>query len=173
MIRMQELVHEAMSVGALGFATSRTLVQRRGDGEFIPSCDADSEELVGIAATVGKTGRGVLQMIPNLDTKDYVRDVNLLISMAKASGRPVTYSLAQWSGDPKGWRTTLDIMGESNDKDGTALTAKVFPRPLGVIGGPNTSVNPFSLRSAERRVGNTSVTTCKFRCTMKTSKKNQ
>src|SRR3546814_19214608 len=58
MIRMQELVDEAMSVGALGFATSRTLVHRRGDGEFIPRFDADSEELVGIAATVGKTGRG-------------------------------------------------------------------------------------------------------------------
>src|SRR3546814_3045340 len=86
MIRMQELVDEAMSVGALGFATSRTLVHRRGDGEFIPSFDADSEELVGIAATVGKTGRGVLQMIPTLDTKDYDSDVNLLISMAKASG---------------------------------------------------------------------------------------
>src|SRR3546814_11636047 len=49
-------------------------------------------------------------MIPKLDTKDYDRDVNLLIRMAKASGRPVTYSLAQWSGDPKGWRKTLDIM---------------------------------------------------------------
>src|SRR3546814_16942501 len=137
MIRMQELVHEAMSVGALGFATSRTLVHRRGDGEFIPSFDADSEELVGIAATVGKTGRGVLQMIPNLDTKDYDRDVNLLISMAKASGSPVTYSLAQWSGDPKGWRQTLDIMGESNAKAGTDLNTSAFPRPRGVNGGAN------------------------------------
>src|SRR3546814_11522546 len=78
-------------------------------------------------------------------SSDLDRDVNLLISMAKASGRPVTDSLAQWSGDPKGWRKTLDIMGESNAKDGTALTAQVFPRPMGVIGGLNTSVNPFSL----------------------------
>src|SRR3546814_12987019 len=36
-------------------------------------------------------------------------------------------------------------MGESNAKDGTALTAQVFPRPMGVIGGMKTCVNPFSL----------------------------
>src|SRR3546814_15692966 len=59
MIRMQELVDEAMSVGALGFATSRTLVHRRGDGEFIPSFDADSEELVGIDRKGGVGGKRV------------------------------------------------------------------------------------------------------------------
>src|SRR3546814_17585517 len=60
MIRMQELVDEAMYVGALGFATSRKIVHRRGDGELIPSFDAASAELVGTAATVGYKGRGAV-----------------------------------------------------------------------------------------------------------------
>src|SRR3546814_18256787 len=86
MIRMQELVHEALSVGPLGFATSRTLVHRRGDGEFIPSFDADSEELVSITATVGQTGPGVLHILPKLEQTDNVRHYNLHIRKGKAHG---------------------------------------------------------------------------------------
>ena len=143
--RMQALVEEAMAAGAVGFSTSRTLVHRRGDGEFIPSFQADAEELAGIACAVGRSGRGVVQMIPNLDSKDYKGDVELLIRMAKVSGRPVTYSLAQWLRDTSGWRKTLDIMGRSSAADGTRLVAQVFPRPMAVLGGLDTSVNPFSL----------------------------
>jgi N-acyl-D-amino-acid deacylase len=140
--RMMALVAQAMSAGAMGFSTSRTLVHRRGDGEFIPSFHADSDELTAIAGAVGRSGHGVVQMIPNLDSKDYDGDVELLIRMARASGRPVTYSLAQWLNDTAGWRRTLDTL---NAAEGTRLVAQVFPRPMAVIGGLDTSVNPFSL----------------------------
>src|SRR5690606_27411471 len=143
--RMQALAEEAMAAGAVGFSTSRTMVHRRGDGEFIPSFHAATEELVAIASAVGGTGRGVVQMIPNLDTEDYDLDVDLLKRLAKGSGRPVTYSLAQWLADSTGWRKTLDAMGRFNAEEGTRLVAQVFPRPMGVIGGLETSVNPFSL----------------------------
>jgi N-acyl-D-amino-acid deacylase len=97
--RMQGLVEEAMAAGATGFSTSRTLVHRRADGEFIPSFRADAEELAAIAGAVGRSGHGIVQMIPNLDSSDYDLDVQLLIRMARVSGRPVTYSLAQWLKD--------------------------------------------------------------------------
>ena len=143
--RMQALAQEAMAAGAIGFSTSRTLVHRRADGEFIPSFRAAAEELAGIACAVGRSGRGVVQMVPNLDSKDYESDVELLIRMAQVSGRPVTYSLAQWMRDTSGWRKTLDIMGRSGTTDSTRLVAQVFPRPMAVLGGLDTSVNPFSL----------------------------
>jgi N-acyl-D-aspartate/D-glutamate deacylase len=142
--RMAELVSEGMAAGAVGFATSRTMVHRRGDGEFIPSFHAASDELAAMAGAVGRTGRGIVQMIPNLDTEDYDLDVALLQRMARESGRPVTYSLAQWNGDSDGWRRTMDTMRAFNQTHGTQLRAQVFPRPMGVVCGFNTSFNPFS-----------------------------
>jgi N-acyl-D-amino-acid deacylase len=143
--RMQGLVEEAMAAGAMGFSTSRTLVHRRADGEFIPSFRAGVEELAAIAGAVGRSGHGIVQMIPNLDSSDYDLDVQLLIRMARVSGRPVTYSLAQWLRDVSGWRKTLNTMDRCNSSEGTRLVAQVFPRPMAVIGGLDTSVNPFSL----------------------------
>jgi N-acyl-D-amino-acid deacylase len=142
--QMASLVTEGIAAGAVGFATSRTTIHRRGDGEHIPSFHAASDELAAIAREVGKTGRGIVQMIPNLDTADYELDVGLLIRLARESGRPVTYSLAQWNGDPLGWERTMARMRESNEKSGTRLRAQVFPRPMGVVCGLDTSYHPFA-----------------------------
>jgi N-acyl-D-amino-acid deacylase len=142
---MTALVAQAMSAGAMGFSTSRTLVHRRGDGEFIPSFQAASDELTAIAGAVGHSGHGVVQMIPNLDSQDHESDMQLLMRIARACGRPVTYSLAQWLRDTTGWKKTLDALGRCNAADGTRLVAQVFPRPMAVIGGLDTSANPFSL----------------------------
>lgn len=142
--RMSGIVTEAMDAGAIGFATSRTMVHRRGDGEQIPSFHAASDELTAIATAIGRLGRGILQMIPNLDTADYDLDVDLLQRMAKESGRPVTYSLAQWGSDRTGWKRTIDRMRDYNAVHSTSLRAQVFPRPMGVVCGLDTSFNPFS-----------------------------
>jgi len=142
--RMERLVEEGMAAGALGFATSRSLVHRRGDGAFIPSFQAEGDELVAIARSVGKSGRGVLQMIPNLDTADWEGDISLMKRMASESGRPLTYSLAQWSTDPQGWRRTMDALAEHNRSASTPVLAQVFPRPMGAMCGLSTSANAFS-----------------------------
>ncbi len=142
--RMTAIVTEAIEAGAVGFATSRTMVHRRGDGAHIPSFHAAADELAAIATAVGRLGRGILQVIPNLDSADYDLDVGLLQRMAKESGRPVTYSLAQWGSDLTGWKRTIDRMRDYNAAHATALRAQVFPRPMGVVCGLDTSFNPFS-----------------------------
>lgn len=142
--RMAALVTEAIEAGAVGFATSRTTIHRRGDGQHIPSFQAASDELTAIAASVGLLGRGVVQMIPNLDSADYDLDVGLLQRMALASRRPVTYSLAQWGGDRTGWQRTMATMRAFNATHGTMLRAQVFPRPMGVVCGLDCSYNPFA-----------------------------
>lgn len=142
--RMAALVAEGLEAGAIGFATSRTMIHRRGDGEQIPSFHAASDELASIARAVGNLGRGVLQMIPNLDSADYDLDIALLQHMAVESQRPVTYSLAQWGSDRTGWKRTIDTMRDYNAAHATRLRAQVFPRPMGVICGLDTSYNPFS-----------------------------
>jgi N-acyl-D-amino-acid deacylase len=145
-VRMQALTQEAMAAGALGFATSRTLVHRTGKGNFIPSFDAHRAELEAIAATVGQSGHGVVQLVPNLGSPEYGREIDLLVGLGQASaGRPVTFSLAQSHDDEAVWREVLSRMAEANDTLGTSLVAQVFPRPMGVITGLDTSVNTFSL----------------------------
>ena len=150
--RMAQLVAEGMAAGALGFATSRSLVHRRGDGAFIPSFQADSDELVAIARSVGDAGRGVLQMIPNLDTADWASDLDLMKRMTSTSGRPLTYSLAQWSTDPQGWRRTMDALAEHNRSGAAPVLAQVFPRPMGAMCGLSTSANAFSHCASYRAI---------------------
>ena len=50
---MADLVREAISAGALGFSTSRTIAHRAIDGEPVPGTFAATDELFGIGAVLG------------------------------------------------------------------------------------------------------------------------
>src|SRR5829696_2236931 len=102
---MAALAASAVEAGALGFSTSRTLNHKSIDGELTPSYDAGVDELVAIAAAVGKTGRGVLQLVT--DFLDIDVDMAIMEAMVRASGRPLTVSLNQNHYDPGGYRTVL------------------------------------------------------------------
>lgn len=141
---MAELVEEGMAAGALGFATSRTLVHRTGGGHHIPSFEADLNELRDIAHAVAASGRGVIQMVPNLGSAGYRAELDLLVALAEASTRPVTFTLAQSHGDSATWREALDRVRDAA-LNGARLVPQVFPRPMGIIVGLTASLNPFSL----------------------------
>jgi len=93
MSQMAGLAAAGVEAGALGFSTSRTLNHKSVDGELTPSYDAGVDELVRIAAAVGGTGRGVLQLVT--DFLDIDVDVQIMTSMVSASGRPLSVSLLQ------------------------------------------------------------------------------
>jgi N-acyl-D-amino-acid deacylase len=143
--RMAALTEEAMQAGALGFATSRTLVHRTGKGNFIPSFAAERAELEALAAAVGRSGRGVVQLVPNLGGSEYGRELDLIVGLGQVSGRPVTFSLAQAHENAEVWRLSLARIAAANEQLGTSLVGQVFPRPMGMITGLATSVNAFSL----------------------------
>ncbi|MDB5700917.1 MAG: amidohydrolase 3 [Sphingomonadales bacterium] len=143
--QMASLVDEAMAVGAAGFATSRTDNHKTGDGAFIPSYDAESVELEAMAAAVGRSGRGVVQVVPNLGAPEWSRELDLLVRLGQSSQRPVTFSLAQSHQDSAVWRTALDRVESANDTLGTQLKPQVFPRPMGIVTGLSASVHAFCL----------------------------
>ena len=143
--RMAALVSEGMAAGAVGFATSRTNNHRTGDGAFIPSYEADGLELEAIAAAVERSGRGVVQMVPDLGGPEWRRELDLLVRLAETSRRPVTFSLAQSHDDSTIWRTTLDRVADANARLGTRLAPQVFPRAMGVVTGLSASVHSFCL----------------------------
>src|SRR5881227_1769778 len=97
---MAALASDAVRAGALGFTTSRTLNHRTSTGDYTPTLTASADELVGIAHAIGRTGRGVLQVVSDFDDVD--AEFAIFRRMAETSGRPLSLSLVQVRGD--GWR---------------------------------------------------------------------
>jgi N-acyl-D-aspartate/D-glutamate deacylase len=137
---MAALAARAVEAGALGFSTSRTLNHKSVDGELTPSYDAGVEELIQIAAAVGGTGRGVLQLVT--DFLDIDVDVDIMTSMVRASGRPLSVSLLQSHFDPTGYRTVLRQIAQANAA-GLPIRAQVAARAVGLVMGLELTLHPF------------------------------
>jgi N-acyl-D-aspartate/D-glutamate deacylase len=58
--RMQELVRQAMQLGAIGFSTSRQPNHQGAFGRPVPSRFADVEEVYALTSVLGDLGKGVL-----------------------------------------------------------------------------------------------------------------
>lgn len=142
--RMRAIAGEAIAAGALGFATSRLFIHRTHDGNFIPSYQAAEAELQAIADALKAQRRGVLQFVLGSPSAPFSEEVELAARVARKSGRPVSFSLAQDPSSPDGWRKVLAQVARLN-LDGCRMKAQVFPRPIGMFVGFNLSVNPFSL----------------------------
>jgi N-acyl-D-aspartate/D-glutamate deacylase len=136
---MGRLAAEGVRAGALGFTTSRTLNHRTSRGEPTPTLTAAREELVGIARCVGETGAGVIQLIS--DFPNFEQETGTLLEMMRASGRPLSFSLAQGGPGP-GYRRLLDTLDAAN-AEGLEMRAQVAARAIGILIGLQGSVNPL------------------------------
>lgn len=140
--RMKEIVTEALEAGALGFATSRVFVHQTKSGVHIPSYEANQRELLGIGEAMAAVGKGLFQVVVNIGDI-YDREIAFLRDFAKHTGRPVTYTLAQTNTDSTAWQRTLATLDAANEA-GSTITGQVFPRPVGLVMGLDTSVHPFT-----------------------------
>jgi len=154
MSRMAALAARAVEAGALGFSTSRTLNHKSVDGELTPSYDAGVDELVEIAAAVGGTGRGVLQLVT--DFLDIDVDVDIMTSMVRASGRPLSVSLLQSHFDPTGYRTVLKRIAQANAA-GLPIRAQVAARAVGLVMGLELTLHPFMTNPVWREMAHLSL----------------
>jgi N-acyl-D-aspartate/D-glutamate deacylase len=139
---MARIAKEAISAGAIGFSTSRTLHHRSSDRHLMPNATSAESELSGIAMALREIGRGVLQLI--CDFEDPVSDFGLLRRLVERSGRPLSLSLQQLPSSPGTWRTILDMISEANAA-GLPIRAQVIGRPVGLLMGLALSRNPFTL----------------------------
>jgi N-acyl-D-amino-acid deacylase len=136
---MVRLVEDALSAGAIGFTTSRTVLHRSKHG-LVPGTYAPMEELLAIADGVGRAGHGVYQLIS--DNQGNGDDRELLVELAERTGGTITYTIAQSPLNPDAWRTALD---EATDRaaDGLDLRPQVACRPTGMLFGLQSSLHPF------------------------------
>ena len=147
--QMAAVVREAVEAGALGFSTSRTIKHRDSKGVVTPSITAHADELVGIAAAVGSTGRGVVQGIS--DFVDFEAEFELFRLMAEASGRTTSITVEQQDARPDWWRQLLDGITEAQAA-GLDMRGQVPPRATGVLMGLSATLNPFLLSASYRPI---------------------
>ena len=145
---MRRLTAEALRAGAIGFSSSRTLNHRSSRGAPTPSLKAEIDELTGIARGLRDAGRGVMEMISDFGDLDH--EFALLKAMAQTSGRPMSISLAQGL-SPNGWRKILGRI-EAASHEGLEMRGQVAPRPIGIVLGLSSSLNPFSTRPSYMEV---------------------
>ncbi len=139
---MAAIAKRAVDAGALGFSTSRTLNHRTSDGQPTPTLTAAEDELMGIAMGLKAAGKGVLQFVS--DFANPVEEFAMFRRLCEASGRPLSFSLAQSARAKDGWKTLLGELTAATES-GLEMRAQVAPRAVGVLLGLELTLNPFSL----------------------------
>jgi N-acyl-D-aspartate/D-glutamate deacylase len=147
---MAAVVRDAIEAGAVGFTTSRTVGHRAKSGRPVPGTFAAEEELVAIASAMRETGRGVFEAIVagtigslealGGERATMLEEMPLLRAAAEASGRPVTFTVAQLFDSPETWREVLQVARESTAA-GAALRPQIIPRSVTVM----TSLDTYHL----------------------------
>jgi len=134
------LTEEAIRAGALGFTTSRTMLHRAKSGDHIPSYRANKMELSEIAAGMARAGAGVFEWIS--DFADVDEEFGLIETVARVSGRPLTFSLMQADQKPDMWKDMLGRI-DAAQASGLNVRAQVAGRPVGILLGLEGSIHPF------------------------------
>ncbi len=144
-VKMCELVEEALVGGALGFSTSRTYLHLTPDGREVPGTWAAPEELLAIGEVMGHLGRGVFEcavdndrqlhgLVGQKDRTVMEREVAWMKELSIRTGRPVTFGFVQNRSDPDGWRYWLELVAEANAA-GADIRPQTTTRGIGVLFG--------------------------------------
>ncbi len=137
---MCQIVREGLEAGALGFSTSRTIGHRSVQGEPIPGTYAERDELLAIGAAMKEVGKGVFQAVPAGVVGDIAgpekytteKEVELFTEIGRASGRNVTFTLAQNGDRPDQWRNCIELVEKAN-AEGIMIRPQVASRPIGFV----------------------------------------
>src|SRR5262245_9178922 len=137
---MAKVVREAIEAGAVGFSTTRTILHRAKDGELAAGTTASADELVGIGRALGDAGAGVFEVASDMFDPD--GEFAWMRTVARESGRPVTFGCLQNDIQPEAWRRLIELADEST-ADGARIVPQVAGRPACVLLGWETTAHPF------------------------------
>jgi N-acyl-D-amino-acid deacylase len=137
---MAAIVKRAITAGAFGFSTSRTLAHKARDGQPVPGTFADRDELFGLAHAVADAGGGLFEVAPQ-GAGDPVTDpdaeLNWMTDLAAATSLPVSFAMVQTPYDPQQWQRQLDQVAAAAAR-GLRVVPQVAARPFGMLLGLNT-----------------------------------
>jgi N-acyl-D-aspartate/D-glutamate deacylase len=143
--RMARLLAEAVAAGAIGIGSSRTEAHRTSSGAWLGTLRADQRELVAMSGALKGTA-GVIQLISDCyqsaDPEFVESELALIEAMARASGRPLSFSVQQAASAPTRWRELASWVADTAGR-GLNIRMQVAPRPIGVVLGLTASSHPF------------------------------
>lgn len=143
---MRRIVAEALTAGALGFSTNRSVWHRSVDGESVPGTFASEEEILGITHAVVDAGHGVIEWAPaglvGEDLEGPWRELPLMERVSRAYGCPITFGMTQMDKAPDQWREILHRVEQANGRE-ARLRPQVLAKPPAVHVGWRT-VHPFA-----------------------------
>ena len=147
--QMRTIVRDGMEAGALGFSTSRMLAHRSIKGEVVPGTFASEDELSALAGVLKDLDTGVFEVVPRgMDgevSDDAHAEIDWMVRIAEATGRPLAFSLVQTHTEIDRWQTFLDRAAEAQ-ACGVPLYPVVAARPTGILFGLQSQFTPFSTR---------------------------
>ena len=138
--QMKTLIAEGIKAGAVGFSTSRTLVHRSSNGEFIPTYKAATDELKALGQALRGEDGSVFQLIS--DWEDADDEFSILKETAENTGAKGTFTLLDLGNQPDLWHEQLSRL-ENAQANGLDIRGQVLSRPVGVLMGHPASMNSF------------------------------
>jgi N-acyl-D-aspartate/D-glutamate deacylase len=134
MAAMGELLRQGMALGALGFSTDQVIGNPGPDGTALPGQVCGEEELLDLAAVLGRgPGPGLFTMANAallLGRKERVADLEWHRRLAAASGRPVVVGpIFDSSDDPGGACAIMDLALEGQ-RPGVTVVPQISTRPF-------------------------------------------
>ena len=147
--QMGEIVTEAISAGALGFSTSRTILHRDIHGVYVPGTQASSEEMKALAFAVDKAGEGTLEIVS--DWLDKEIELSWMKEYVKRSDCGLT--VLQTSGDA----VKTILFCEEQFLKGKNVRPQFPGRNVGMMFGLESSLHPFVGHPSYREISHLSL----------------
>lgn len=139
--KMAAIVKDGLKAGALGFSTSRTLLHKSTDGEFVPGTFASRDELFGIAKVLKEVGHGVFQCAS--EHTQMPKEFQWMRVVAAEYGRPVIFTLSQTDMKPDLWKEIVGLLEEAATHD-IPIFAQSAGRAIGVMMCWRGTAHPFA-----------------------------
>jgi N-acyl-D-aspartate/D-glutamate deacylase len=140
---MRRLAEQGLRAGAFGFTTSRTNSHKTLTGEMVPGRYSEVQELLGIGAAFKGLGYGAFGVNSDFDIE--AEELQWMTQLGKETGRPVWFLLTDRPTDKERWQRLMVGVRRAR-AEGAMVTAQVAGRPVGVLLGIDTALNPFSIR---------------------------
>jgi N-acyl-D-aspartate/D-glutamate deacylase len=139
----------------MGFSTSRTRFHRTRDGHLLGTKEAGEIELVALVEALREAGTGTVQLISDLyqdhDPDVTASELRLVTEIGRAAGRPLSMTVQQPLSLPDRWRQILDHC-QAAQAEGVDLKGQVACRPIGVLLGLESTLNPFMICRAYQEI---------------------
>jgi N-acyl-D-amino-acid deacylase len=140
---MRRMTREALEAGAFGFTTSRTNSHKTPTGEMVPGRYSEVQELLGIGSALKGLRHGAFGVNSDFDIES--EELAWMTKLGQETGRPVWFLLTDRPTDPVRWQRLMEGVRTARAQ-GAFVTAQVAGRPVGIMLGVDTALNPFSIR---------------------------